>query len=360
MRDPQSPWDGVRGWLRGDRNADASGASSSRRDDAAGDPAPGLFATFQAAYDAVNTRPYLIAVPLLLDLAFWLGPRVRSPELFGWFAAWPAGSGTEGGRELANALVRDGERAEIVSGLAGAWNLFAVNTLTGSLGREAVADAFGRPVVQVGPPVVALVLLVGLAIVGFWLKTLFMAPLAQLVRREPFAPRPALRRSLPLAARILALYLAGFGVLLLALVPFALLVVAASLAGFNVITLIVSAALVPPAWVLFHGAFAVDALILDGVGPMRAARRSYRVVRANLWPTAGFVALTGFVSWAVPFALTRVAMAPVGAALVIVAHAYVAAGLATASLLFYRERHRRLAVGSQLSAASGNAGIPIP
>lgn len=356
MRDPQRPWEELRGWLRGDRD---DGTSSTGRD-AAGDPAPGLFATFQAAYDAVNTRPYLIAVPLLLDLLFWLGPRVRSPELFGWFAAWPAGSGSAGGRELADALLRDGERAEIVSGLAGAWNLFAVNTLTGALGREAVADAFGRPVVAVGPPVLALVLLVGLAIAGFWLKTLFVAPLAQLVRQEPFAPRPALRRSLPVAARILVLYLAGFGVLLLALVPFALLVVAASLAGFNVVTLIVLAALVPPGWMLFYGAFAVDALVLDGVGPMRAARRSYRVVRANLWPTAGFVSLTGFVWWAVPLALSRVAAQPVGAALVIVAHAYVAAGLATASLLFYRERHKRIAVGSPQSATSGNAGVTIP
>lgn len=345
---PRGPWDSLRGWLRGDR--DDTARAGADRGTGTGDPAPGIFATFQAGYEAVNTRPYLIAVPLLLDLAFWLGPRFRSPALFGLFAAWPANSGTATGRELADALVRDGERAEVSTGLAQAWNLFAVNTLTGSLGREAVASIFDRPVMDVGPASVAVALLVGLAVVGFWLKSLFVAPLAQLARGEAFALRPAVRRSLSLAVRILALYLAGIGIVALALIPFGLLAAAAVLAGLDALTLILFVALALPAWVLFHGAFAVDALVLDGVGPMRAAYRSYHVVRANLWPTAGFVLLTGFVSWGMPLALTRVAMEPVGAALVIVAHAYVVAGLATASLLFYRERHRRVGGHSQRSA----------
>lgn len=305
-------------------------------------PAPGVLATLQAAYDTLNTRPYLLAVPLLLDLAFWLGPQVRSPALFDWFARWPASSGSASGRELANAVTRAGGQAEVTSGLAQAWNLFGVNTLTGALGREGLANAFNRPAVELGPSYVAALVLLALALVGFWLKTLFVGPLAQTARREPFAPLVALRASGPLALRILALYAAVLGLVLLILIPVAMVGVATVFAGLDALGFVSLVAFVPVAWMFLYGSFAVDALVLDGVGPMRAAYLSYRVVRRNLWPTVGFVCLTLTVSWALPLALARVAAQPVGTALVIVAHAYVAAWLALASLLFYRERRARV------------------
>jgi hypothetical protein len=56
----------------------------------------------------------------------------------------------------------------------------------------------------------------------------------------------------------------------------------------------------------------------------------------------GFITLTFVISRGVPLALTRVIEHPLGLLLAIVAHAYVAAGLALGSLLFYRERRARV------------------
>ena len=95
----------------------------------------------------------------------------------------------------------------------------------------------------------------------------------------------------------------------------------------------------------YHGGAKAEGwhvMVLEDVGPMRAIYLSYRVVRRNVWPTAGFITLTILISRGIPLALTQVIRQPVGVLLAMIAHAYVAAGLATGSLLFYRERRARV------------------
>ena len=51
-------------------------------------PPPGVIASLQAGFDIVSSRVALIALPLLLDVFLWLGPRVSVGELYGsWFAS---------------------------------------------------------------------------------------------------------------------------------------------------------------------------------------------------------------------------------------------------------------------------------
>jgi hypothetical protein len=302
--------------------------------------APGIIETIQSGYDTLNARPYLIAVPLALDLVLWLGPRFTSPALFAWLANWPAQHAD--GADLAAALYKQGETAEMTSGIAQAWNGYGVSNLIGTLGRGHVANLIDRPTAAIGPWYVALLFLLALLVIGLWLKSLFVAPIAQMVRQEPFVLRTALRMSVATATQIALLCLTAFGMLLLTLAPVAVVAVAFVLAGINGSALLVLAVLVPVLGALFYGAFAMDAIFLERVGPMRAIYLSYRVVRRNVWPTMGFIAMTIFISRGVPLALTRVVQHPVGLVLAMIAHAYVAAGLATGSLLFYRERRARV------------------
>lgn len=302
--------------------------------------APGIIETIQTGYDTLNARPYLIAVPLALDLVLWLGPRFTSPALFAWLAHWPARS--TDGADLAAALYTRGETAEMTSGIAQAWNGYGVSNLIGTLGRGHVANLMDRPTAAIGPWYVALLFLLALLVVGLWLKSLFVAPIAQMVRHEPFVLRAALRTSVAAAAQIGLLFLTALGMLVLTLVPVAVVAAAFVLAGINGFGLLFLAVLAPVFGALFYGAYAMDAIFLERVGPMRAIYLSYRVVRRNVWPTAGFIAMTILISRGVPLALTRVVQQPVGVVLAMIAHAYVAAGLATGSLLFYRERRARV------------------
>lgn len=312
-----------------------------RREGAGADErAPGIIETIQAGYDTLNARPYLIAVPLALDLFLWLGPRFTSPALFAWLAHWPARSAD--GAELAEALYKRGETAEVTSGIAQAWNGYGVSNLIGTLGRGHVVNWMVRPTAAIGPWYVALLFLLALLMIGLWLKSLFVAPIAQMVRHEPFVLRTVLRMSVIAGTRIALLFLTVIGMVILTLVPVVIVAAAFVLAGIDGFGLIFLAVLVPVLGALFYGAFAMDAIFLERVGPMRALYLSYRVVRRNVWPTAGFIVMTILISRGVPLALTRVVQQPVGVVLAMIAHAYVAAGLATGSLLFYRERRARV------------------
>ncbi len=304
------------------------------------DRAPGVIETLQSGYDMLNARPYLIAVPLALDLVLWLGPRLTSPALFAWLARWPAQSAS--GADLAQTLRARGESAEITTGIAQLWNGYGVSSLVGTLGRGRVANVIERPTAAIGPWYVAVFVLLALLVIGLWLKSLFVAPIAQMVRREPFVLGTTLRMSWEAATRTVLLFLTAFGMLALTLIPVVIVAATFVLAGLNGFGVIILATLVPVMGALFYGAFAMDAIFLERVGPMRAIYLSYRVVRRNVWPTAGFIALTILISRGVPLALTRVVQQPIGALLAMIAHAYVAAGLATGSLLFYRERRARV------------------
>jgi len=327
-RGPWGPW------------GEQGGENTRRHDAEADDRAPGIIETLQSGYEMLNARPYLIAVPLALDLVLWLGPRLTAPALFAWLARWPGQ--TADAAAIAQTLRERGASAEVTSGIAQLWNGYGVSSLVGTIGRGHVASVIERPTATVGPWYIAVIVLLALLVIGLWLKSLFVAPIAQMVRHEPFALGTTLRMSGEATRRAALLFLAVFGMLALTLIPVAIVAATFVLAGINGFGLIVLATLIPALGALFYGAFAMDAIFLERVGPMRAIYLSYRVVRRNVWPTAGFVALTFLISRGVPLALTRVVQQPVGAFLAMIAHAYVAAGLATASLLFYRERRARV------------------
>jgi len=327
-RGPWRPW------------GEQSGENARRQDSATDDRAPGIFETLQSGYEMLNARPYLIAVPLALDLVLWLGPRLTAPALFAWLAHWP--EQTTDGAAIAQTLRDQGASVEVTSGIAQLWNGYGVSNLVGTIGRGHVASLIERPTASVGPWYVAVIVLLALLVIGLWLKSLFVAPIAQLVRHEPFALGTTMRMSWEATRRAALLFCAAFGMLALTLIPVAIVAATFVLAGINGFGLIILATLIPTLGALFYGAFAMDAIFLERVGPMRAIYLSYRVVRRNVWPTAAFIALTILISRGVPLALTQVVRQPVGVVLAMVAHAYVAAGLATASLLFYRERRARV------------------
>ncbi len=310
------------------------------RDAAVEERAPGLIETIQTGYDTLNARPYLIAVPLALDLVLWLGPRFTSPALYAWLAHWPGR--TADGADLAQALNERGKTAEVTAWIAQWWNGYGVSNLIGTLGRERVANLIERPQAAIAPWYVAVFFLLALLVIGLWLKSLFVTPIAQMVRHEPFALRTTLRMTMEAGTRIALLVLTILGMLVLTLIPVVIVAAAFVFAGINGFGLLLLAVIVPVIAAVFYGAFAMDAIFLERVGPMRALYLSYRVVRRNVWPTAGFIALTFLISRGVPLALTRVVQQPVGVFLAMIAHAYVAAGLATGSLIFYQERRARV------------------
>jgi hypothetical protein len=91
-------------------------------------------------------------------------------------------------------------------------------------------------------------------------------------------------------------------------------------------------------WMLVYLFFLVDAVVIGGYGPLRAAKSSLLVVRQSLWSALGFVCLTLFISLGMQLVWGLLARQSWGLPVAILGNAYVSSGLIAASLLFYRNR----------------------
>ncbi len=97
-------------------------------------------------------------------------------------------------------------------------------------------------------------------------------------------------------------------------------------------------------WMQLYLFFAPDAIFVSQVGPRQAIRRSVAVVRANFWAAVRIVVLITIILLGMGQVwLALASRAPWGPALGILGNAYIASGLAAASMLFYRERMDALA-----------------
>jgi hypothetical protein len=96
--------------------------------------------------------------------------------------------------------------------------------------------------------------------------------------------------------------------------------------------------------------FLTDAIVVSEVGPIRAAVSSARVVANNFWSSVGFIGLVYVISLGMQIIWSALAQNPIGTVIAIAGNAYIASGLAAASMLFYKNRVVRL------SAANGLPG----
>ncbi|HEX5417844.1 MAG TPA: hypothetical protein VFZ25_19475, partial [Chloroflexota bacterium] len=100
--------------------------------------------------------------------------------------------------------------------------------------------------------------------------------------------------------------------------------------------------------------FLTDAIVVSEVGPIRAAVSSTRVVANNFWSSVGFIGLVYIITLGMQIIWSGLAQNPVGTVIAIAGNAYIASGLAAASMLFYKNRVTRL------SATDGMPGRVSP
>ena len=137
----------------------------------------------------------------------------------------------------------------------------------------------------------------------------------------------------------------------------ALLVLAISLAlgvPFMLITAIVTL-LIPQAlyafiligwigvfWVRIYIGFAVEAIAVDSMGPLRALYSSASVVRRNFFSTVGLLLISALITLGLGLVWQQLSVNTFGLLVACAASAYIGSGLEAARMLFYRERLRSL------------------
>ncbi len=303
----------------------------------------GVIDSLSAGFGVVNQRPWLILLPVLLDLFFLVGPRVSVAPIVGSLLARPdveraVAAGGDASLEVTRQqLVRAAEEFNLLALLSP--GMGSVPSIVPLLGHGT------GEFTQIGSAGTAFVMALAALVLGALLGSMYRAMIAQQItegelrlRRVPSEAVAAWLRVLGFA--LLVLSVGTIVVLGLALLTALLTIFAGPLGAFStalVVTLVL--------WAQLYLFFAQDAIFVSRVGPLGAIRRSAAVVRANPWAA---------VSIAVLITLIFVGMAQVwvmlatraswGLALGIVGNAYIASGLVAASMLFYRERVAMLAV----------------
>jgi hypothetical protein len=284
----------------------------------------------------VNRRPWLLALPVALNLYLAFGPRLSFTPLLDGLAGLvqrmqPSGADPGMLQDTVGVLEALGQidmRAQLA----------ALNFIP-TLPPVSMQDADAIVISSVGGALAAFVLINALALP---LSALFLVLTAQAVRGEALI-WASLGRDIGRTAVAILAYIAVIAVVGLALgLPYIFLSGLLMLLSpaIGVLAVVILQLLVFWAWIYIG--FTNEAIVMGRQGPLQAIRASFNLVRHNFWGTLGFLALSAFV---IPLGLSvvwqMISGSPVGLAIAALGSAYIGCGLAAARMVFYRERIRR-------------------
>lgn len=302
----------------------------------------GIIDALNRGFDAAARTPWVVGLPILLDLFLWRGPQVSAaplvdravnayarllvPHGLGELGA-PPPEALEAARE---ALARFNLLATVML------NLVAVPS------SSPVRPALGPVVAAVEHPLPALLIVLSLEIVGMALGCVFFGALAQRVRAGSVDLRALLVRVPRFWLRFVLIMLGLLALPVVIGLPAGLLLAGMALlslpAAQAVATILLIAAQVVTIWLAIYLFFVVDAVVVSDLGPRAAVETSIRVVARNFWPALGLIFLSFVIAQGMFQIWSWISHSEVGSVVAIAGHAYIASGLAAASMVFYWNR----------------------
>jgi hypothetical protein len=316
-----------------------------------------LIDTFSEGYAAVNRRPWLVLLPILVNLYLWFGTQLSfEPLIVDLSSLMRLSAGAESSLQMqpAEQLRTLGilDMRQIVAVLnyipLTIYVFDAFGTGGGALGlpmsraMPQLVDAGQANPIQVSNLGGALLAFALLNAIALPLSVAFLTKVAEAVRGDRATAATWLRRVWRAALGILGCIgvLAGIGLALgLPFMFFAGLLFWLSPAIGILVVLMLWVALL---WSRIYLGFAREAIVVSGVGPLRALHASFNIVRRNLMGTLGFLALSWLISVGSGVLWLSLAQgSTIGLLVAIAGSAYLGSGLLAARMAFYRERLRR-------------------
>jgi hypothetical protein len=294
-----------------------------------------LVETISAGYAAINRRWGLLALPLALDLYFWLGARVSFAPFFRLFRDW---------LELLTRLpwldplqqeqllvqIQNTDMRAAIAQLN-----FVPVLLPALLDLE---SATSGPVRLLASPLQVALAVLTFNLLALVISSVFLTALASGVRGDPYRPRS---HALHTLAALLGL--GGYALVLLALgmllaLPLLVLLVVLREVAPGMAPLVIGVALLAWFWVYVFTGFTVEAIVLNGMGPLRGIFISMQIVRHFFLQTLGLLLLITLITVGLNVVWAMLAENGAGLLLALVGHAYVGSGLVAARQVFYRDR----------------------
>lgn len=320
---------------------------------------PGVIDTLSAGFATLNGHLYLLLVPIILDVFYWLGPRLSVQTLANQTVAaldtvahTPGiGITTEQSAQTLAAL------KEMIEATGKSLNLFSVlssalsvpSLLTnqelltpGWLGEAAVQSvaSFGEFVQLAGM----------LFILGIAVGVVYVGAAAQVVRDGKIQPALLGQRLLTYASRYVGLLLLLLLVIVFLGLPASLLVGLLTLISPLLGALLMFVVWAGVLWFYVHLSFTVNALFVSEMDPLRAMLSSITVVRLSTSSAIGLLAVAMLISWGMSYVWSTLGTSDLATLAAILGNAYIGTGITVASLIFYRDRIKIVMAAIQTKA----------
>jgi hypothetical protein len=283
-------------------------------------------------FHAVNRRAWVVAIPILVDLYYWLGPRISIAPLLARIRNLSPQVWDQATQQL-------GPQVDLGTGTFDLrdWTFpDLLQLLVPNI--DVPAPPFTPATWEIRSFAAWLGAVVLINMLGLVFAALYLLPLANTLNgtEQQLGIRRVGRVLVSLVGVVatvvgtvlLSTLLATIGVGIITLVSQA----AAQAMIFIWITLLI--------WFMFVVSFAFDAVVMRGLGPLRAIVSSFRVVQRSLFGALGLWLLTLVIVGGLSIIWQAIATSGgwLGLLVAIVGSAYITSGLAAAHLVFYRER----------------------
>jgi len=303
----------------------------------------GIIDTLTTGFDLVRRRPWLIALPVALDIGLWAAPKLSMVSLTRAVVSdlMTAATGVspdalQGLREQGQMLLEMAESTNVASLIVSSYlgmPSLAVGEMTSFFGRA-------RQVIELQGGL-GLVALVGvLLLAGVFLAAGYLGLIAQVVRdghvtwSSLLAQMPRYWLRLIGAGLIITLALMSFGL------PAMLLVALFGSISPSLASLFLGLVVFLALWVFIYMLFVPEAILLGEDNVLKAIWHSALVMRSSFWPALGLLVLSNIIAEGLLYVWQMLAVTASGAVVAIVANAFIGTGLTAAFFVFYRERTR--------------------
>lgn len=308
-------------------------------------PVLGVIDALSAGLDSVLRHPWLLLIPLALDLFLWVGPRVQAPALYQYFD--PAFKQMLADVPSVDSRLAVQDLSKMLNAFFTQYNLFAwlsvglVGVPVVNAGVDATLKLVtgGPPVLwQIASPDGYVLLMFVFTGIGLLISALFWALLGEYVRGDSFQAARWLRDSLAIGRQLVLLLLLVVAVVFISILPLSMLMLTLGAFSPALASLVPVLAMTGGLWIIFMCMFTPHGIALHRMPLSRAVRTSIAVVRANFMPTMGLVAVMVAISFGMGLIWGELAADSWFRLVAIAGNAIIGTGLIVASLLFYRNR----------------------
>ena len=310
---------------------------------------PGVIETLTGGFEQVNRVPWIVGLPIVIDVALWLAPPLTAGTVIHSFIGSLTGLYGTIAANGADPTTVDQARQALteLDTSAGSFNLLSL--LVG--GFAGVPSAHPVSVSTLGPQqlgsfggLAGAVLL--MILLGTLLGCLYFGVLGQQVRDGRVVGATLARRVGFYWLSVLAFLGIVIGISLVVAIPVSLAVGLIDLIapgiGVVLMLLAVAGAEIVRVLAMIYLFFLVYAIVLSEAGPVRAAVNSTRVVASNFWSSVGFILVVIVISRGMQVVWSGLTGSAAGTFVGILGNAYVQTGLVAASMLYYQSRVSRL------------------